>query len=61
VKADIRPQKTPTGRMKPSRYDVSVTGYDKSGLRYLSLSADELDAIMRTWAARHEELLEAAK
>jgi hypothetical protein len=50
MKADIDPQKTPKGRVKAGQYDVTIVGYDKGGLRYFSLTADELDAITEAWA-----------
>jgi len=61
MKAEIGPQKTPTGRTRPGRFDVTVTGYAKGGLRYLSLSVEELEVLTGAWAIIREDLLKGAK
>ena len=49
LKADIEEEKTLRGRVKSGHYEIVLSGYP-SGLQYLRLSLEELEAIFEAWA-----------
>ena len=50
MKAEIEQEHTPRGKLKLGRYEVVLSEDGVKGLRYLRLSATELDAIAKAWA-----------
>ena len=52
MKAEIEQERTPGGKLKTDQYEILLSEDGVSSLRYLRLSAKELDAITEAWAVR---------